>query len=111
MKTPCYNCPFRINSPITLSQEKVLDIFYGITHDAGFDCHQTIDYSTETPTVTPDSNLCFGSVLFLENIAAGGCRSNIAYRFALMRGEFKVTDLRTDNSIYQTPDDFIQNSF
>jgi hypothetical protein len=86
-----------------LSPKKAHDILQAITHDKAFHCHKTVDYSESSEgKVTPDSKLCFGAVLFLENTVAGGCRSNVMFRFGLMRQEFRITDLRQDDSVYQS---------
>ncbi len=57
--------------------------------------------------VTAESKLCFGAVLFLENSVRGGCRSNVMFRFGLMRQEFKLNDLRKDESVYESFDGFL----
>ncbi|WP_148650084.1 hypothetical protein [Nostoc sp. NIES-3756] len=68
-----------------------------------------MDYSNSIEgQVTAESKLCFGAVLFLENTVRGGCRLNVMFRFGLMRQEFQISDLRHDESIYQSFDEFIE---
>lgn len=52
--------------------------------------------------------MCFGATLFLENAVSGGCRSNAAFRLAIMRGEFSLKDLRKDDGVYGSPQEFIE---
>ncbi|MBW4616789.1 MAG: hypothetical protein KME21_26785 [Desmonostoc vinosum HA7617-LM4] len=37
----------------------------------------------------------------------GGCRSNVMFRFGLMRSEFKISNLRKDESVYQSFEEFL----
>jgi hypothetical protein len=111
MKQPCDNCPFLRDSAIMISKAKASEIIKSIGHDGSFHCHKTVDYSGKKPKVTKDSKLCFGSVLFLENVASGGCRSNVAYRFGLILGEYRLSDLRKDVSVYATASDFVDESY
>jgi hypothetical protein len=109
MKQPCKDCPFKKSVYYVLSSEKAHEILDGITHDKAFHCHQTVDYSNSNEgQVTAESKLCFGAVLFLENTVRGGCRSNVMFRFGLMCQEFQLSDLRHDESIYQSFDEFIE---
>ncbi|RCJ18457.1 hypothetical protein A6770_33005 [Nostoc minutum NIES-26] len=108
MKQPCKDCPFKISVKYALSPEKAQDILQGITHDKAFHCHKTVDYSESIEgQVTSESKLCFGAVLFLENTVVSGCRSNVMFRFGLMRSEFKVSDLRKDENVYQSFEEFL----
>ncbi|NDJ26085.1 hypothetical protein GS682_31825 [Nostoc sp. B(2019)] len=109
MKQPCINCPFQKSVEYALSPEKADDILQAITHDKGFHCHQTVDYSdSHEGQVTSESKLCFGAVLFLENTVRGGCRSNVMFRFGLIRKEFSLDDLRKDESVYQSFEEFLE---
>jgi hypothetical protein len=109
MKQPCKDCPFQKSVKYILSSEKVHDILEGITHDKAFHCHNTVDYSGSLEgKVTSESKLCFGAVLFLENAVAGGCRSNVMFRLGLMMKEFKLDDLRQDESVYQSFEEFLE---
>jgi hypothetical protein len=110
MKQPCKDCPFQKSIKYSLSPEKAEDILQAITHDKAFHCHKTVDYSeTQEGRVTSNSKLCFGAVLFLENTVRGGCRSNVMFRFGLMRQEFQLSDLRQDNNVYQGFDEFLSS--
>jgi hypothetical protein len=109
MKQPCTNCPFKKSVASALSSEKTHDILHGITHEKAFHCHQTVDYSdSHEGRVTAESKLCFGAVLFLENTVRGGCRSNVMFRFGLIRQEFHLNDLRQDESVYQSFEEFLE---
>ncbi|WP_414552012.1 hypothetical protein [Anabaena sp. CCY 0017] len=109
MKQPCKNCPFKKSVEYALSPQKARDILQAITHDIAFHCHETVDYSESIKNrVTAESKLCFGAVLFLENTVRGGCRSNVMFRFGLMRKEFKLTHLRRDESVYQSFEEFLE---
>jgi hypothetical protein len=67
------------------------------------------DYSeSHEGRVTAKSKLCFGAVLFLENTVRGGCLSNVMFRFGLMRKEFKIDDLRQNESVYQSFEEFLE---
>ncbi len=108
MKQPCKDCPFRKCVKSALSPERADDILNGITHDKAFHCHNTVDYSdSHEGRITSDSKLCFGAVLFLENTVRGGCRSNVMFRLGLMQKEFDIDDLRQDESVYQSFEDFL----
>lgn len=108
MKQPCQDCPFLKSVKCVLSAEKAHNILEAITHDKAFHCHKTVDYSKSFEgEITPSSKLCFGAVLFLENNVRGGCRSNVMFRFGLMRKEFQLDDLRQDDSIYQSFEEFL----
>ncbi len=103
MKQPCKDCPFQKSVKYSLSPEKADEILQAITHDRAFQCHKTVDYSdSHEGQVTSESRLCFGAVLFLENTVRGGCRSNVMFRFGLMRKEFRLDDLGQDESVYQS---------
>ncbi|WP_193200266.1 hypothetical protein [Nostoc sp. MG11] len=109
MKQPCKDCPFTKCVKYTLSPEKAADILNGITHDKAFHCHNTVDYSDSLKgRITSDSKLCFGAVLFLENTVRGGCLSNVMFRFGLMQKEFNIDDLRQDESVYQSFEEFLK---
>ncbi|MBD6620039.1 hypothetical protein FNW02_30645 [Komarekiella sp. 'clone 1'] len=109
MKQPCFDCPFQNSVKYALCQAKAHDILHRITHDKAFHCHKTVNYSqSHEGQVTSESRLCFGAVLFLENTVRGGCRSNVMFRFALMRKEFKLDDLRQDENVYQSFEEFIE---
>ncbi|WP_193200639.1 hypothetical protein [Nostoc sp. MG11] len=109
MKQPCKDCPFRKSVAYPLSLEKAHDILQAITHDKAFHCHKTVDYSdSHEGRITSESKLCFGAVLFLENTVRGGCRSNVMFRFGLMRKEFRLDDLRQDESVYQSFEEFLE---
>ncbi|MEH2028371.1 MAG: hypothetical protein V7K67_01595 [Nostoc sp.] len=45
--------------------------------------------------------------MFLENTVRGGCRLNVMFRFGLIRQEFSLDDLRQDEIIYESFDEFI----
>lgn len=107
MKEPCKSCPFRVENGIALSENRVKEILYAITHDGSFSCHKTVDYSLERPLLTKESKLCFGSVLFLENAVQGGCRSNVMYRLGLRLNNFELSDLRKDPCVFQSEQDFL----
>lgn len=107
MKQPCNNCPFLVENGITLTTSRIEEIVNTLMHDGSFNCHKTVDYSGDEPRVTKDSKLCFGSVLFLENIAQGGCRSNVIYRLGLKIGHFAIDDLRKDESVFQSLEDIL----
>lgn len=107
MKQPCNNCPFLIENGITLTAPRIEEIVNTLLHDGSFNCHKTIDYSSDEPRITRDSKLCFGSALFLENVALGGCRSNVIYRFGLKMGHFSVADLRKDKTVFQSLEDIL----
>lgn len=94
-----------------MSKKKAEKIVRHITHDGTFHCHKTVNYSEKKPKVTNDSRLCFGSVLFLEKVGRGGCRSNVLYRLAIAVGEFGISDLRIDDKVYDSVEQFINNSF
>ncbi len=107
MKQPCDNCPFRKDVKYALCREKVDGILNAIAHDGSFHCHKTVDYSRSFEgEVTKDSKLCFGAALFLENSVRSGCRSNVAFRIGLMMQHFTLEDLRQDENIYQSFDEF-----
>ncbi|MBW4617187.1 MAG: hypothetical protein KME21_28930 [Desmonostoc vinosum HA7617-LM4] len=108
MKQPCKDCPFQKSVKYALFPKKASDILHGITHDKAFHCHKTVDYSKSTEgQITYNSKLCFGAALFLENTVRGGCRSNVMFRFGLMRQEFTISDLRKDEGVYQCFDEFL----
>jgi hypothetical protein len=108
MKQPCFDCPFRKSVEYSLSPKKAREILQAITHDKAFHCHKSVDYSGSIEgRITSESKLCFGAVLFLENTVRGGCRSNVMFRFGLMRQEFKLDDLRKEESVYESFDGFI----
>ena len=108
MKQPCANCPFRKSVAYAFSPEKAHDILQAITHDKAFHCHKTVDYSeSHEGRVTVESKLCFGAVVFLENTVRGGCRSNVMFRFGLIRKEFTLSDLRKSEKVYQSFDEFL----
>jgi hypothetical protein len=108
MKIPCKHCPFLSDIPGYLHPERAEDIADSLLHDGFFPCHKTVDYSGEKPQQTQDSKACMGAVLFLENIAGGGCRSNVMFRLAMMRGDFGVEDLRKSDEVYRTVSDFVE---
>lgn len=99
MKQPCKNCPFLKSVEFPLSEKRVKGIISDINNDKLFYCHATIDYRSEEAN-TKKSAVCFGSALFLENTVPSGCRANFAYRVAIMCQDFKIADLRKDDSIY-----------
>jgi hypothetical protein len=108
MKQPCFDCLFQKSIKYALSPEKASDILHGITHDKSFHCHKTVDDSkSHEGQITSNSKLCFGAALFLENTVSGGCRSNVMFRFGLMRQEFSINDLRSCESVYQSFDEFL----
>ncbi|WDD35978.1 hypothetical protein PQG02_31730 (plasmid) [Nostoc sp. UHCC 0926] len=108
MKQPCLDCPFQKSVEYSLSPKKARDILQAIIHDKAFHCYKTVDYSKSIEgRITSESKLCFGAVLFLENTVRGGCRSNVMFRFRLMRQEFKLDDLRKEKRIYKSFDEFI----
>jgi hypothetical protein len=108
MKQPCFDCPFQKSVEYSLSPKKARDILQAITHNKAFHCHKSVDYSGSIEgRVTAESKLCFGAVLFLENSVRGGCRSNVMFRFGLIRKEFSLDDFRQDEIIYESFDEFI----
>jgi hypothetical protein len=108
MKQPCFDCPFQKSVEYSLSPEKARDILQAITHDKAFHCHKSVEYSKSIKgQVTSESKLCFGAVLFLENTVRGGFRSNVMFRFGLITKEFSLDDLRQDERIYKSFDEFI----
>jgi hypothetical protein len=107
MKQPCKHCPFLSDIPGYLHPGRAEDIAHSLLHDGFFPCHKTVDYSDSEGKVTADSKACMGAVLFLENIAAGGCRSNVMFRLAMMRGDFGKEDLRQSDDVYRSVSDFV----
>jgi hypothetical protein len=49
-------------------------------------------------------------VLFLEQTAPGGCRANFSFRMGLAVEQFNLTDLRLDDQVYATIEEFIAGS-
>jgi hypothetical protein len=60
--TVCDNCPFRSDKPFYLARGRIEEIFASDSH---FNCHKTIDYSTDPPS---DRNalVCAGYLILCE---------------------------------------------
>ena len=108
MRQPCRLCPFKKSSNFMLMRSRAEEIVEAISHDSPFHCHDTLDYDVDG-FVTFDSKLCFGAALFLEKSIDGGCLSNLSFRFAAMRKQFEVSDLREDDDIYSSKEEFIDS--
>ncbi len=107
MRKPCNNCPFLIGQNYALHPQKVDNILRDIQGDEGFVCHKTVDYSNDwTGEIRLSSRVCFGAALFLEQIQPGGCFSNTTFRLSAMAGDFEPEDLRQDDSVYSSIEDF-----
>lgn len=106
MKRPCDSCPFLKKNAGMLHPSRSAQIAASLENDNDFPCHKTVDYSSDfAGKVTVDSKRCFGAALYLENIRLGA-RGNLAFRLAVMFGEFEVGDLRLDDTVFQSQDEF-----
>lgn len=102
MRQPCNNCPFRKEVRFPLKPARIKKITEGLLNDETFSCHKT------TGRKRSDWQICFGSVLFLENIVQSGCRSNFRYRLEIRLGRLDITDLRQDDAIWNSVEEMIQ---
>jgi hypothetical protein len=109
MREPCNNCPFRRETKFFLTEERCKTILHAITHDSHFNCHKTVDYSGDKIS-DKNAQICFGSVLYLENTVSGGCFSNVMYRLGLKIQGVKLEDIRKSELVYDNPEDFIREN-
>lgn len=108
MKQPCKYCPFLTQLGGMLHRERAREIADVLLNDAGFFCHETLDYSRDADhRITDDSKLCTGAMIFLEHVAPGGCRANIQFRLAIMSGYFQLSDLRKDPKVCSSIEQFM----
>jgi hypothetical protein len=111
MKQPCKRCPFRRGMPYGFRPGRAQQMLDDLSNDRPFHCHETIDYSEDASGVVgEESQLCFGAALFLEQTAPGGCRANFSFRVGLAVEQFGLTDLRLDDQVYATIEEFIAGS-
>jgi hypothetical protein len=108
MLKPCNNCPFRSDKPFYgLSKERKKEIVASLMGDGSFHCHETLDYSEGEPTITENSNLCVGSMIFLEHTRRGGMKSNVIYRLEVKFKGIKSEHLSNDIPVYESIESFI----
>lgn len=75
-------------------------------HDGGFFCHQTLDYSQGEPKHTEDTQLCTGSMIFLENVRPDGIVANLAYRLDMHFKGLRKEHLSDEVPVYKSIHEF-----
>lgn len=101
MKTPCRNCPFRIDRIFPLSQARRSQIADGLFNDADFPCHKTFDDPEK-------AKRCTGAAIFLENARPGGLMSNLSFRIAIITNEIEPNKSDRTAPIAKTRQEFEQ---
>jgi hypothetical protein len=78
-----------------------------LNKDAAFHCHKTLDSDNDNQ-VKPDSTLCVGAAIFLENTNVNGMLSNFAFRWDCIHGELSPDELSREIPVYESAEDFIE---
>ena len=91
LRRPCPKCPFRPDVPAYLRGGRAQEIATAIAAGGGFPCHQTtVEVEDDEDDVegcdrapTPDSQMCAGALLVMENLDAPNQIVRVAERIGL----------------------------
>jgi hypothetical protein len=85
---PCARCPFRQDVPISLRQDRRVEIAHALMNDGDFPCHETtVDDDDEEGSArrsTSDSLACAGAVKALALAGGTGQTMRIAERLGMV---------------------------
>jgi hypothetical protein len=83
---PCEDCPFRKGTPMSLHEERVLEITDMMLNSQGgvFPCHKTVDYdSDEDEQWRTGKQHCAGALIFAEKHKTATQMMRIAERLGM----------------------------